>query len=133
MLDRFGRAVRAVRFMENILLYDMAKAMGLGSAELSGIECGRKPIPDWFIPKLVEKYESAKDMEPLLQKYAKARINKELWCEEQGRDENKSIICLAHLAEGRVLDCPYLNKEDRLKAYYPCSDYRERRAEECEQ
>lgn len=85
MLDRFGKAVRAVRFIENILLYDMAKAMNLESAELSGIECGRKPIPDWFIPKLVEKYESAKDMEALLQKYAKARINTELWCEERGR------------------------------------------------
>lgn len=78
MLDKFGRAVRAIRFMENILLYDMAKDLELQSAELSGIECGRKPIPDWFIPKLIEKYESAKGMEPLLQKYAKARINKEL-------------------------------------------------------
>ena len=132
-LDKFGRAVRAIRFMENILLYDMAKTMNLSSAELSGIECGRKPIPDWFIPKLVEKYESAKDMEELLQKGAKERISSGFWCEEQGLDENKTVICMAHLAEGRVLDCPYKNNADRMKAYYPCSDYKERRAEECEQ
>lgn len=46
-----------------------------------------------------------------------------LWCEYQGVDE-EGIYCTAHLAEGRVLSCPYPNTEERLKAEYPCSDYK---------
>lgn len=66
-LDKFGMAVRDIRISEGILLYDMAQKFGLQSAELSGIECGRKPIPDWFIPKLLETYPSAKAFLPGLQ------------------------------------------------------------------
>lgn len=66
-LDKFGMAVRDIRITEGILLYDMAKEFGLGSAELSGIEHGRLPIPDWFVPKLLEIYPSAKFFIPALQ------------------------------------------------------------------
>ena len=45
------------------------------------------------------------------------------WCEHQGTDENDEVICLIHLAEGRVLSCPYANLEEREEAEYPCSDY----------
>lgn len=49
-----------------------------------------------------------------------------MWCENQAVDENGSIMCLAHLAEGRVLDCPYESEEQRLKSEYPCSDYQKK-------
>lgn len=45
-----------------------------------------------------------------------------LWCEQQMLDEKGVIMCTAHLAEGRVFDCPYNDNEERLKAKYPCSD-----------
>lgn len=56
MLDNFGKAVRNIRLSRGMLLYDMAKDLDISPAMLSGIECGRKPIPDWFVPKLQEKY-----------------------------------------------------------------------------
>lgn len=55
-LDAFGRMVRDIRLVRAMLLYDMAKDLNISPAELSAIECGRKPVPDWFISKLQEKY-----------------------------------------------------------------------------
>lgn len=39
-------------------------------------------------------------------------------------NKDNYIICLAHLAEGRVLDCLYKNNEKRMEFEYLCSDYR---------
>lgn len=47
------------------------------------------------------------------------------WCDNQSVDEMGKVICLAHLAEARVPDCPYKSKEERASAKYPCSDYEE--------
>lgn len=44
-LDAFGRMVRDIRLVRAMLLYDMAKDLDISSAELSAIECGRKPVP----------------------------------------------------------------------------------------
>lgn len=55
-LDAFGRMVRDIRLVRAMLLYDMAKDLDISPAELSAIECGRKPAPDWFVSKLQEKY-----------------------------------------------------------------------------
>lgn len=55
-LDAFGETVRGIRLARGLLLYDMAKDLNISSAELSAIECGRKPVPTWFIPQLQEKY-----------------------------------------------------------------------------
>lgn len=55
MLDDFGKLVRSIRLTRSLLLYDMAKDLDISPAELSAIECGRKPLPDWFIAKLQEK------------------------------------------------------------------------------
>lgn len=51
---------------------------------------------------------------------------RKLFCQEQVACVDSSVYCLAHLAEARVLDCPYESREDRLKSDYPCQDYRER-------
>lgn len=45
-----------------------------------------------------------------------------MWCTRQGVDENDELVCLAHLHEDRILNCPYKTKEDRIAAAYPCSD-----------
>ena len=55
-LDAFGRMVRDIRLVRAMLLYDMAKDLDISPAELSAIECGRTPVPNWFISKLQEKY-----------------------------------------------------------------------------
>ncbi len=60
VLDRFGKLVRDIRITRSLLLYDMAKALDISPAELSAIECGRKPIPNWFIPKLEQTYNIGK-------------------------------------------------------------------------
>ena len=58
-LDDFGRTVRNIRLVRALLLYDMAKDLDISPAELSAIECGRKPVPDWFVSKLQENTASA--------------------------------------------------------------------------
>lgn len=44
-LTPFGKIVRKHRIDRGLLLKDMAEAIGLSSAGLSGIETGHKPIP----------------------------------------------------------------------------------------
>jgi hypothetical protein len=46
-LTDFGRAVRLLRIASGgIYLYSMAEGMGMTPAQLSGIECGRRPLTD---------------------------------------------------------------------------------------
>ena len=45
MLTDFGRKARAYRLRHDMLLYDMALIMRLGTAQLSGYECGRAEPP----------------------------------------------------------------------------------------
>lgn len=45
MLTDFGRKARAYRLRHDMLLYDMALIMRLGTAQLSGYECGREEPP----------------------------------------------------------------------------------------
>lgn len=56
MLDKFWKLVRDIRITRSLLLYDMAKTLDISPAELSAIECGKKPVPDWFIPALEKHY-----------------------------------------------------------------------------
>jgi len=44
-LDKFGKLVRDIRITRSLLLYDMAKTLDISPAELSAIECGKKPGP----------------------------------------------------------------------------------------
>lgn len=56
MLDKFGKLVRYIRITRSLLLYDMAKTLDISSAELSAIKCGKKPVPECFIPALEKSY-----------------------------------------------------------------------------
>lgn len=47
------------------------------------------------------------------------------WCENQ-REDDEGIYCIAHLYEGRVLDCPYASKEEMIFLTKQCHDYREK-------
>lgn len=55
-LNEFGRFLRAYRIQKGMLLYDMAKDLGVGSALLSGCECGRYAIPEYWKDKLPTLY-----------------------------------------------------------------------------
>ena len=47
-----------------------------------------------------------------------------LWCNQQISDETGGVVlCLAHLAECRIFNCPYESNEKRLKSQFPCCDY----------
>lgn len=52
MLNDFGHYLRDYRISQGMLLYDMAKELGVSSAFLSGCECGRHPIPDFWKERL---------------------------------------------------------------------------------
>lgn len=41
MLTDLGKVIRRFRVLANSTLYDMANQIDMGTAELSGIECGR--------------------------------------------------------------------------------------------
>lgn len=73
MLDKFGQLVRNIRLTRSLLLYDMAKTLDISSAELSAIECGRKPVPDWFVPSLEEHYNIGETCAKMLSILAEER------------------------------------------------------------
>lgn len=52
MLTPFGQFIRKKRIEKYISLKDMADALGVSSAFLSGMEMGRKSIPEDSIPKI---------------------------------------------------------------------------------
>lgn len=72
-LDKFGRLVRDIRITRSLLLYDMAKTLDISPAELSAIECGKKPVPDWFIPALEKHYGIGETCAHMLSIFAENR------------------------------------------------------------
>lgn len=63
MLNEFGKFVRAYRIEHGMLLYDMAKALNVGSAYFSGCECERHPIPENWKQLLPEIYPDMDSIE----------------------------------------------------------------------
>lgn len=55
-LTNFGKFIRGYRGVHNILLKQMADALGFSSAFLSSIENGNKPIPQDIEQKLINNY-----------------------------------------------------------------------------
>lgn len=55
-LTNFGKFIRGYRSVHNILLKQMADALGFSSAFLSSVENGNKPIPQDLEKKLVNNY-----------------------------------------------------------------------------
>lgn len=54
MLTPFGIAIRKLRLEKQLRLLDIADRMGLSSAFVSAVETGKKPIPDDYIPSVVQ-------------------------------------------------------------------------------
>lgn len=48
--------LRKIRFEHGELLKDMARKLEIGSAELSAIEHGKKPLPEGFNQKIKSLY-----------------------------------------------------------------------------
>ena len=51
-----GLALRQIRMNLGILLYDMAREIGVGAATLSGFEHGKEELPEEARRRLVEVY-----------------------------------------------------------------------------
>lgn len=54
LLTEFGKTARKYRIDHGLKLKDMARMVGASSATLSGVETGKKPLPDAWIPRLPE-------------------------------------------------------------------------------
>lgn len=52
MLTPFGKALRKLRIDRGMLLKDMADGIGIAPSFLSGMETGRKSIPDGVVEKI---------------------------------------------------------------------------------
>lgn len=73
-LDKFGKLLRDIRITRSLLLKDMADKLDISTAELSAIESGRNPIPDWFIPAIGKHYGIGESCERLLRIFANERM-----------------------------------------------------------
>lgn len=51
-LTEFGKVVRKARLEANVTLLDMATTLGVSSAFLSGLETGRKKVPEEWTQKI---------------------------------------------------------------------------------
>lgn len=60
MANELGKAIQELRRTLSITLYTMAQKLGVSSAFLSGVENGKKRVPDNFIDKLAEAFPSVK-------------------------------------------------------------------------
>ena len=56
MAHNLHRFLRDLRFENGELLKNMADKLNLGSAELSSIEHGKKPVPEGFLDKIQKIY-----------------------------------------------------------------------------
>lgn len=69
-LTEFGKVVRKARIDVNESLGSMATALGVSSAFLSGIETGRKNIPETFVTKVQGYFKDLGVLIPNLQQLA---------------------------------------------------------------
>lgn len=72
-LDAFGRMVRNIRLVRALLLYDMAKDLDISLSAIEYRPSGRKPVPDWFVSRLQEKYDISDMHTQSLIKFMKER------------------------------------------------------------
>ncbi|KGM34766.1 helix-turn-helix domain-containing protein [Inquilinus limosus] len=55
-LTEFGKEVRKLRIDRDLILKDMADALGVSPAFLSAVETGKKNVPNGFIARLAAAY-----------------------------------------------------------------------------
>ena len=56
-LNKFGQFIRKYRIDNSLLLKNMAETLKIGSAYLSGMETGSKPIPSDMVEKISNAYK----------------------------------------------------------------------------
>ena len=57
MITSFGKFLRNLRMDMGELLYDMASKLGVSSAFLSGVENGKRKIPEKWLSNIAKNYE----------------------------------------------------------------------------
>lgn len=65
----FGEFFRALRLKNHEVLSDAAKWLKVTSAYISSVECGKRPIPDEWIPIITEHYSLMESEVAELQKH----------------------------------------------------------------
>lgn len=52
----FGEYFRVLRIKNREILMNAKEFLGVSTAYISAVECGNKPIPDEWIPKIIQHY-----------------------------------------------------------------------------
>ncbi len=90
-ITEFGKELRKLRVDHGEVLKDMADKMGKTSAYLSAIECNKRDIPDWFIPKLIELYNLSEEQVEVFQRAKDMSIKKYTLELEDANDEQRDL------------------------------------------
>lgn len=53
----FGEMFRIIRLKHREVLSDASQLLGVTSAYISSVECGKRPVPDGWAEKIIEHYE----------------------------------------------------------------------------
>lgn len=62
----FGKELKKILIDNNSKIYDFAQELGVTSAFVSSVICGKKSVPDDWIPTIVNKYNLTHEQEQLL-------------------------------------------------------------------
>lgn len=97
MLSNFGKVLRKYRIDHELLLRDMADAIGVSIAFLSAVEVGKKKVPAELISKLSNIYSlDKKTLDDL--KEAAALSNNEIRftnIDQMGRTDRETVLAFA--------------------------------------
>jgi transcriptional regulator with XRE-family HTH domain len=94
MLTPFGIAARKLRLDKGMRLLDLARKMGCSAAFISGIETGRKPIPDGYEAKMSRAMElSPSEIRELTK--AADRTRKEVRLDKMPAEQRELVAAFA--------------------------------------
>lgn len=124
MLTKFGRMARDYRLRHGWLLRDMAKVFRLGTAQLSGYECGRAEPPEDVKEALVflilgdQKEKFGEELENDIAKALMAQLNKPNVSREDGSLLNPAGKYAVKFAKNHGMSINEAMKQPMVKARF---------------
>ncbi len=107
MLTALGKALRKFRIERDLLLRNMADAIGISSAFLSAVETGRKKAPSDFIGRICKAYNLSKEEQQILQEAAEDSLTEVSMKMRTGKDRELVLAFAKRF--------PDLNEKERQK------------------
>ena len=105
-LNKFGQFIRKYRIDNALLLKNMAETLKIGSAYLSGMETGSKPIPSDMVEKISNAYNPCSSnpttsispccpINPLFRAIIRIALAAFLICFADKGETSKPLFCIA--------------------------------------